>query len=112
MSVEPIGIGPSQSIAASRSAAPLPWPLLLAALVGTGLLFGWAAAQGHVVVLLAMVIAAGLFGLCLSRPEIGILIFMSTMLLTYPDVLQGVGPLTINNILGLSLLFSGFFHRT
>jgi O-antigen ligase len=38
------------------------------------------------------------------RPDIGILIIMSTMLISYPSALKGVGPLTINNLLGASLV--------
>ena len=38
------------------------------------------------------------------RPNIGVLIIMSTMLMSYPDALKGVGPFTINNMLGAILL--------
>lgn len=114
MSVEPIDIGPSHAIAAPRPGTPLPRSLLLVVLVCTALLFGWAAAQGQIAVLLAMTIAVGLFGICLYRSEVGIFVFMSTMMLTYPDILQGVGPLTINNLLGVfySLLLLTQVYRS
>lgn len=40
----------------------------------------------------------------LYRPHIGLLVIMSTMLVSYPAALRGVGPFTINNILGLTLV--------
>jgi O-antigen ligase len=48
---------------------------------------------------LALVGAATVF----YRPNIGVLIIMSTMLVSYPDALKGSPPLTINNFLGASL---------
>jgi O-antigen ligase len=38
--------------------------------------------------------------LVVARPEYGIALFLSTFLVTYPQVLQGAGLLTINNVLG------------
>jgi O-antigen ligase len=38
------------------------------------------------------------------RPSIGILVYVTTFLFTYPAFLRGVGNLTINNLLGLMLL--------
>ena len=40
----------------------------------------------------------------LYRPQLGVYIILSTMLMSYPAALRGVGPLTINNMLGVSLL--------
>jgi len=40
----------------------------------------------------------------LYNPQLGVYIILSTMLMSYPAALRGVGPLTINNMLGLSLL--------
>ena len=40
-------------------------------------------------------------GLVLAHPEYGIALFLSTFLMTYPDWAQGVGVLTINNVLGV-----------
>lgn len=42
--------------------------------------------------------------LVMTRPEIGIVLFLSTFLVTYPQALQGTGFLTINNMLGLLFL--------
>jgi hypothetical protein len=42
--------------------------------------------------------------LVVTRPEIGIVLFLSTFLVTYPQALQGSGFLTINNMLGLLFL--------
>jgi len=49
-----------------------------------------------------LAIVAGL--LVLRRPAIGILIYLTTFLFTYPAFLRGVGNFTINNMLGLVLL--------
>jgi O-antigen ligase len=38
------------------------------------------------------------------RPLLGVYIILSTMLMSYPTALRGVGPLTINNMLGLTLV--------
>ncbi|MBM4267936.1 MAG: O-antigen ligase family protein [Deltaproteobacteria bacterium] len=38
------------------------------------------------------------------RPYVGILVIMSTMLVSYPDALRGVGPFTVNNLLGAALI--------
>ena len=43
-------------------------------------------------------------GLVLAHPEYGIALFLSTFLMTYPEGLQGVGLLTINNVLGVIFL--------
>ncbi|MFQ5903587.1 MAG: hypothetical protein ACE5JO_07850, partial [Candidatus Binatia bacterium] len=87
---------------------------LVFALGGTALLF-WSAFQGHVLIVLALLIAGGGFFLVIPRPEFGILIVISTMLLTYPDILKGSGLLTINNLLGalffLLLLVKTFINR-
>ena len=47
-------------------------------------------------------IAGGL--MVLRRPAVGILIYLTTFLFTYPEFLRGSGNFTINNILGLLLL--------
>jgi O-antigen ligase len=38
------------------------------------------------------------------RPHIGVLVIMSTMLMSYPAALRGFGPFTINNLLGVTLV--------
>jgi O-antigen ligase len=42
--------------------------------------------------------------LVLARPEYGIALFLSTFLMAYPSWLQGVGYLTLNNLLGAMFL--------
>jgi hypothetical protein len=70
-----------------------------------GLPVAYASYQGWAIVAFALVIAGLCFCFFLARPEFGICLFLTTMLLTNPDVLQGVGLLTPNNVLGL--VFSG-----
>ncbi|MGH9426427.1 MAG: O-antigen ligase family protein, partial [Terriglobia bacterium] len=76
---------------------------------GASLAFGWAAYSGQAALSLALLVAAGGFLFVVSRPDFGILILLSTMLFTYPDILQGQGLLTINNLLGFmfALLLAG-----
>jgi O-antigen ligase len=52
---------------------------------------------------------AGIFGLVAAglivrRPTLGILVYLTTFLFTYPAALRGSGNFTINNMLGLTLL--------
>ena len=52
-----------------------------------------------------MLVAGGLTAIVAGatifyRPHFGVLVIMSTMLLSYPDALKGVPPFTINNLLG------------
>jgi len=42
--------------------------------------------------------------LVLYKPHLGVIVIMSTMLMSYPSALKGVGPFTINNLLGISLV--------
>ncbi|MCX8072585.1 MAG: bifunctional O-antigen ligase/aminoglycoside phosphotransferase family protein [Candidatus Binatia bacterium] len=52
-----------------------------------------------------LLVLAGFFlALVVARPHYGIAVFLSTFLMTYPRALQGVGFLTINNVLGLVFL--------
>ncbi|MDG1958835.1 MAG: O-antigen ligase family protein [Candidatus Binatia bacterium] len=55
---------------------------------------------------LALVGAVAVF----YQPLIGVLIIMSTMLVSYPDALKGSPPLTINNLLGASLILMLTWH--
>jgi O-antigen ligase len=88
--------------------------LVFCGLAGS-LALGWAASQGQAELALALLVAGGGFCCIVFRPEFGILLLLSTMLLTYPDILQGQGLLTINNLLGAMfvLLLAGriFFNR-
>jgi O-antigen ligase len=61
------------------------------------------AMEGQISFVLAL-LTAGLAGVAiLVRPEFGVLALTSTFFLSYPEVLQGSGRLTINNLLGLAL---------
>lgn len=65
---------------------------------------GWFAYQGRVELPLALLVVGAGFFFVVFRPEFGILILISTMLLTYPTILAGSGLFTINNVLGLTLV--------
>jgi len=81
-----------------------PWALVATVVAGLGL--GVAAlfndASLAVGTALVGLVFAGL--LVLYKPQIGVMVIMSTMLMSYPSALRGVGPFTINNLLGLSLV--------
>jgi O-antigen ligase len=82
--------------------------------VGVGLLWGLGglglllvtiagAGRGLAPSTLALLVA-GLAGiLIVVRPEWGVVVLTSTFFLSYPEVLEGSGRLTINNVLGLLL---------
>ena len=80
------------------------WALLGVAVAAIAL--GLAALSDDRGVFLGAALVVGLFGgvLVLYRPQVGVLVIMSTMLLSYPDALRGSGPFTINNLLGALLL--------
>ncbi|MBI3303114.1 MAG: O-antigen ligase family protein [Deltaproteobacteria bacterium] len=85
--------------------APALWgpPLLLFCALGGGALLGWSAYQGQVEFFLALLLAGVVAAVILPRPAWVIMALISMMLLTYPDILQGRGLLTINNLLGAML---------
>lgn len=87
----------------SRGPAALGPFLLILGVLALGLALGSSAYLGHAYLGLALIIASGGFFLILMRPIIAIIVLISTMLLTYPDVLAGSGLLTINNLLGITL---------
>lgn len=89
---------------ADRSPAAWGFFLFLFSLLALGVALGSSAYLGQARVALALVIAGGGFLLIIAQPTLAILILISTMLLTYPDVLAGRGLLTINNLLGITLL--------
>lgn len=72
--------------------------------VAVGVFFGLAgligAAPSLAVALMGLVGATVVF----RYPFVGIIIFLTTFLVTYPAPLRGVGNLTINNMLGMMLL--------
>jgi O-antigen ligase len=69
--------------------------LLLVTLIGTQ--------QGLASFTLALMVAALAGVLIVVRPEWGVIVLTSTFFFSYPEVLQGSGRLTINNVLGLVL---------
>lgn len=61
------------------------------------------AVSGGGMAALAAVGAALVGGMVFRRPSIGILIYLTTFLFTYPAFLRGAGNLTVNNLLGVML---------
>jgi O-antigen ligase len=89
----------------TRGVSQLPgWALLATLAAGAGL--GLAAfTNDHRLALGAALVTMTFAGLLvLYKPHIGVIVIMSTMLMSYPAALKGVGPFTINNLLGISLL--------
>lgn len=72
--------------------------LTLAIALGSSMYSG----QGGAAIIL--IIAAGGLFLILAQPSFAVLILISTMLLPYPEILVKNGMLTINNLLGITLL--------
>jgi O-antigen ligase len=88
---------PSSHVAVSTPA----W--LALPLVGFGAAMGvaaWVGGQWPVTLVVLLFIGAA-FLWVLSRPYVGISLFLTTFLINYPGVARGVGPLTINNLLGV-----------
>ena len=80
------------------------WAILLTVVAGLGLGVAAMFSDASVGIGTALVglVFAGL--LVLYRPHIGVIVIMSTMLMSYPAALRGIGPFTINNLLGISLV--------
>lgn len=80
-------------------------PWLVGALVVYALVLAWAAFSNDKMAVAASAIGLAIMGAAavFYRPNIGVLIIMSTMLVSYPDALKGSPPFTINNMLGASL---------
>lgn len=95
--------GPTRK--ATRGVERFPgWALIATLVVGVGLALA-AFTSDHRLAIVATLVAMVFAGvLVLYRPHIGVIVIMSTMLMSYPDALKGVGPFTINNLLGVSLL--------
>ncbi|HEY8518003.1 MAG TPA: O-antigen ligase family protein [Candidatus Binatia bacterium] len=76
------------------------------ATVAAGCALGAAAFFSDHRLVLAMAVVGMVFAglLVLYKPHVGVMVIMTTMLMSYPSALKGVGPFTINNLLGLSLL--------
>ncbi len=89
--------------ASSARTGPASW-LPGSAAVLFGLASVWAGVSGNAGALVGAVFAVSGGILVLRQPFIGILILLTTFLVTYPAPLRGVGNLTINNVLGMILL--------
>ncbi|MFT4570797.1 MAG: O-antigen ligase [Candidatus Binatia bacterium] len=78
---------------------------LLAAIAAVfGLASVWAGITGAGGLLVGVVVAVAGTILVVRYPFLGIVIFLTTFLVTYPSALRGVGNLTINNGLGMILV--------
>lgn len=90
-----------------RITTPIPGfpPWVIGLLVVYGLFLAVAAFSDDKATLAGAGIGLALIGgaTVFYRPNIGVLIIMSTMLVSYPEALKGSPPLTINNFLGASL---------
>jgi len=95
--------GPPLRLTRPMEAIPR-WALWFLALLGLSL--GVATYWNDVILIfgIAVVLAVPLAVLALYYPHIGVFLIMSTMLMSYPAALKGVGPLTINNMLGLAFV--------
>jgi len=82
------------------SYAPL---IFVGYLLAVSAALGGAAYYGRPALLFALGAGAGCFFLVMSRPHLGVMILITTMLLSYPEALRGRGFLTINNLLGAIL---------
>jgi O-antigen ligase len=80
------------------------WAIFLTVVAGVAL--GVAALFNDQRLLLGAALVALVFAglLVLYKPYLGVMVIMSTMLMSYPSALKGVGPFTINNLLGISLV--------
>ncbi len=78
------------------------WSIAGGVLVFLAALF-LSASGGGLAVLAAALAAAGTFAV-VRRPALGILVYLTTFLFTYPAFLRGSGNFTVNNVMGLVLL--------
>jgi len=78
------------------------WTVIGGALVFLAALLLSTAAGGAAIVTAILAMGAGV--VVMRRPAIGILIYLTTFLFTYPSFLRGAGNLTVNNVMGLILL--------
>jgi O-antigen ligase len=81
-----------------------PWVIIATVIAGVAL--GVAAYTDDRTLTLSVALIGMIFAglLVIYHPHVGVCVIMSTMLMSYPAALRGVGPLTINNMLGLSLV--------
>jgi O-antigen ligase len=89
----------------SRGIERFPVWVILATVIA-GLALGIAAYVDDRTLALSVALVGMIFAglLVVYHPHVGVCVIMSTMLMSYPAALRGVGPLTINNMLGMSLV--------
>ena len=86
------------------SAATPAWVALPIVVFGAAMAVAtWIGGQWPLTLLVLLFVGAS-FVVVLNRPHIGISLFLTTFLINYPGVARGVGPLTINNLLGIMFL--------
>lgn len=104
MTASPLPVGRATTRRTGEVPTLPPWAL--GGLVVAAALLGIAALVDDRAVFAGAAVVVGIFGavLVFYKPHIGVLVIMSTMLMSYPDALKGVGPFTINNMLGAILL--------
>ncbi len=80
------------------------WAMLGLGLAAVGLAAS-AFLSDRLLLMTAVVVALVFAGVTvLYRPFVGVLVIMTTMLVSYPAALRGFGPITINNLLGAALI--------
>lgn len=86
------------------SAATPAWVALPIVVFGAAMaVAAWIGGQWPLTLLVLLLVGAA-FVVVLNRPHIGISFFLTTFLINYPGVARGVGPLTINNLLGIMFI--------
>ncbi len=104
MTASPLPTGRATTRRTGEVPALPPWAL--GGLAIAALALALAALVDDRAVFLGAALVVAIFGAALVfyKPHIGVLVIMSTMLMSYPAALKGVGPFTINNMLGVILL--------
>lgn len=104
MTASPLPVGRATTRRTGELPALPPWAIGGLGIAAVAL--GIAALVDDRAVFLGAALVVAIFGgaLVFYKPHIGVLVIMSTMLMSYPDALKGVGPFTINNMLGAILL--------
>jgi hypothetical protein len=104
---------PTITVHDSRPTVPTPSWTVVSMVAMAAAVYAAVAAGGDWPLTLAVLLVIGwAFLMVLRHPYLGIMVFLSTFLINYPGVARGVGPLTINNLLGaifLSLLIWQYY---
>lgn len=81
-----------------------PWVLLALVVAAVALAASTLFSDKALLTTATVIFLAMAGSIILYRPHVGLLVIMTTMLVSYPAALRGIGPFTINNILGITLL--------